>query len=887
MNVRFSEKRRAIAHLIVPHGEALQAIGHLIRSVGDGDGATFHVRSNPRVVQMAGPVDIIFSIEPPSFRSLFRYNSLMGELHVSCQWILCKKLILPRLPETAYDNGARAGGEENSRHCFFLHLRVLRHLYQAGGYHAEATVLEGLAECLLKHGLRADVLAATGWSDLIIHGVLDGEADKYCAFLSDVQAISAPGFGAEDAGPVFQRTVSLLGTIWTRQEDYPAIGEEAASALPAQALRFQVRPGCMPEAIEAVTQLLGRVSGSGSRRRSRRRSRDDFSLYVTTGKTDLLAVPPPKPKFRDTHGTTELHREMASLAHSGITRVETTVLMPGAFALSAKAPASSAGAAWKTPVQCTCRKSSDVLLKTIQTWDLDDSYLLIPSGIRESVSAIFSLFRCILRDEEQCCDMLRVILSSKMALAEIVDDIVIMKHHEGTGLSAVEQADWIRRYLDEIKIWCSRTEKVLEERAESFQEMFTRSTRLSSYRGNVQKYLMTADFLVDEFLDTISSGLSLVPSSIPRPILHFGATDQIESQFRGGLVTTIPSKYLFSLPLAIPQLWQEAAVRTFNRAYKIPIADTAARVTDYTTRFRSFIHSEEEEAARLRKASDGEHSIRVMLMEELQVFLADQFGDLCVRFFGFRYFIDWATFLVTLALRSPSNLVSGEGVRLAFWEDILQRLLYVHEAELILYKRRKLTPPSKLDRDSLDLVPSSRTSSSYEARDQGYFIDPAGYVEKAVRRVATSELRVNPHLFGDGRDALFSSLESQPDNFNDGLSTQIRILLENVVCRMRSPGYLQCHWQFMWDFIEHFDVPDVRREQESSDAFERDLASLRRGELVDLAESGWPLNHYFREGYLDEVYARLSTDGSLMPAGMAALGRSIFLAAYARASRTR
>lgn len=102
----------------------------------------------------------------------------------------------------------------------------------------------------------------------------------------------------------------------------------------------------------------------------------------------------------------------------------------------------------------------------------------------------------------------------------------------------------------------------VSRRAESLRETLCRAPGLVLLKGNVQKYLITADQLTAESWVAPPPHLSV--GGVTPPVFHYGATGTIESHLSAGVVT-IPCRYTFALPSCVPQIWHEVGVRVLYR----------------------------------------------------------------------------------------------------------------------------------------------------------------------------------------------------------------------------------------------------------------------------------------------------------------------------------
>ena len=852
--VRFSGRQIAIAHLVVPFTAAVPVIHELIGKIRDegDDDQVFRTSYGPRVIQLAGPVDIALSIEIPTFRRIFQYNTLLSEQHVSCQWILVRELeLLPEWQVRAPTDVDLA--EEDISHCFFTHLRVYRQAYEAECRHTESQVVELIASTLSRHDIPATISVGLGWSDLVIHGLLR-DPDTYCQFIADLQSQTIE-LGSEQFLP-FQRTVSLMGYLWN---DGPALNPSLARAKPlrAQTFSFRVAPGRLPTAFRQVRDFLeGLVQPSEAGDHDNGDDHDSssdrvFKLELTTGKSDILATPRSKVSLANIHLDKEVRPALTALRDAGVESIETHVQTLNPEWLLER---------YRPPEQIATFQDMPLERLTQDFLEVGQRLATMPSGIRESISALYALFNCLLQDPSQRHDLARVIENSHQALLEPLDE---MRHlRESTGfaaqLSTEDRLEILNRVLEELRVWCSRTEKILSERSESFQEIFSRTSRLSSFRGSVQTDLITADYLLEEYYDQLGRRVRGV-DGIKRSVFHYGATDTIESQLKGGLVTTIPSKYLFSLPLAIPQLWMEASVRAFNHLQERDDKRQLRR------RVQSFLDAERRTS---REHGDG---IRLMTGNEVASFIADLFGDLCVCFIGFDSFGDFLHFLVTLALRSPSNLQGDEGVRSTHWEDILQRLLFVRECEMLMIRRGQRAGRGEDLEYAARVLPERPDVSSAETITDEALSDflgrRIGELVRQIRKIMRDDDRHRPE-----RGAPLLGFHPEDTAENSAIWTQIA---RSVWRRRCDVGYQICHQQYLWDFLERYTKP---REELTSPLFRSKVNEMKGGKVVDLSVEP-SLNAFMREGYLAELYDFRLRDGQPNPRGMAALERSIYLAA--------
>ena len=808
---------------------------------------------NARLVQLAGESDVLLAFDFQRFQHLFRANSHFRNRHLSCHWTLCKSF------ETQLAEVGPVSSEylHPEHACFYIHLRLYREIYRHGGSEGETRILTELERRLADMQIPAGLHASLGWTDILVEGYLPKGRKQLTEILRGLQAISYKYDGREVCP--FQRTITRVGYRWDL-EDEPNGGYTDPFLL-----RLRVKPGQLIPAGRKLNQLFA-VEGRANPR-----------IVFTEGKTDILMVPEKGDHpYRNIHINEVAREAFLELRESGVEYLESY--------LAANALTSLSHTELAAPVQCTCRTKGPKLQLSRKRQET------IPSSIYMGIRRIYELLATALRDPVQCCDILPMATALDQSLQFQLAGLWKLRRAQlGT---AVERYEWERRILGELSRWCEIAESVLDERTnETFHEIIAQSTRLGALRGNVQKLLLTGDYLVREFVDRAEKHLAINQTLAP-PVFYYGATDEI--WIRSGVVT-IPGKYLFALPLSMPQMWQESGVWIFNQLYPTPNCPvTHNRQTDYIEReelyYDELIQPLRNEIEELKKSmADGADSQDTTAeLEDLETRLndteaekaaisprdmllsdiADHYADLMVRFFGFQNFRHFLGYSVTLVLGSQKYRSAPTIIKKQYWRALAQRLLFVLECEEILSRH----PAELLDseRGHYEGIPTNKDTVNKEMRCK--------YIECMAKEVEFSI-----------RHFLDKPAWSQEANFLD------KEIFEIVAERSTLDSFYLCHWQYMWDFIKRVKI--AKRQvglslpanfSQSDSKFADTLNDLREARICDLSTRPY-LNAYFSAGYLEEVKIRAQEtperadkEPARNGAGMAALGRSIMLALFQR-----
>lgn len=886
MDMYFTGDHLALAHLSLPFGEAISTIEALVDQFQTvDDEADEESTPPPRITLLLGRTDLVVSFLTPSFRDLFKLNSQLGSSSYACRWVLSKRVVNtppssndsdpPATNETPlFNQVADSEHEKTENHkpanstCAYLHLRVNRELYVKQGPVIDTVVITRIEETTRRFCDICEIYAGLGWSDFIVYAGSPKQGDGW---VEDLMAALQGSRFREHEAPLFSRTITLPGYDW----DLNACGNQVETVLansPSPDFRiraplffFNVLPANVGTAENSLKTLLDSFSippdGRASDAQNDKGDGDTYyELFRTTGKFDLVASPRDKNlEIQDVFANPVLRQQLVNAGKSlGVLAIET----------SRHTPAHDDGSS-NNPIQpqcqvCGCRKISEGILAESALLLEEHSPLPLPSGLAESLAASFSLLSSVLRNEERCCEMARIVVGCHASVRETLRELKTFQGQEVLLADSDERFAWIERCFKEIRIWCSRVEKILAERGETYQEVFERTAELRDFRGNVHKYLETADYLVQEFLALTRKHLGL--SMIPSPVLHYGATDIIESELRSGVVT-IPSKYLFSLPLSIPQLWQETGTRVFHHLYRFYEDRGDPNNLDNSPKSRERVESF---LAAENAAASGKKPFTLYTKKEIIQQLADHYADLIVAHFGFRDFRQFSTYLVTLAVRAPANILGEANVRSAHWEAITQRLFFLRECEMLLLKRgiefteNWTWPPGEVSK-----IPSSKN---------GDISGRSSYITSLI--LADVEAALSKTLRGEQRSRLAIPAEDILNN-----------VAQDAAQRALREGYLKCHWQFMWDFIEKLETH--RQDEtylEDDQSFKTDVYTIQNDfKVIDLSERPL-LNPYFREGFRIEVeehrLRRKQDQKPFNPAGMAALGRSVYATMLSRRGRS-
>lgn len=837
--MRFDGSQTVVLYLVLPFGTTLDTISS-IRSNYQKLPGLRQAFPGLRLLQVAGDADVVLIAQPASFRSIFSIEQLLdGTSPLSLQWSFGKGYALHR---TLADEDGEAL-PETAPVSFLTYLRLYRKHYRALGVDAEIQVAAAIENLLQRHGIDAALSAAVGWPDLFLISQRPCNRSRILSLVTDLESVKVT---VEDESLfAFSRDLTILGYDRTDDEPYPV-----AHATPSL-LGFQLAPGSAPWVLPPLKALMGEL-GDGPA---------DFDWASVEGRTRLLARPQSGLKrVLDLHLDGEHHARLLALRDLGLRSAISYIAYSPTPDFSAEAHTT-----WCNELsKCSCATRSPMLqlgdLDGEPAWGASDGRLA--RGLIESVRTIYNLFRAALNDPTQCCDLVDLVEACDRTLLSILNDL---RRINSGHLRLAEDDTFNRRerLFAEVKEWCSRVEKVLSERtSDSFRALTGHSNRLSSLRGNVRKNLLTADRLVAEFLERACNLLSVAPP-VPPPVYFYGATDAIESHLRAGVVT-VPSKYMFCLPLAIPQLLQEAGVLVFNYLY-----DPLAEEDPLTPKIEAYLESLSD----LRQKKSGYPFPTPLGHEDLRRFLSDLFADLLVRFLGFRSDLDHLRYLVTLMLENHEFELAPRGRKQAFWADTLQRLLFVFECGRIL-ERKKLLRHQTEPEQSLQL-PLQRKHMHSVANDRRVYLKKCiGDITKMIDR----EVLNTPQYQGRREDL-----------------APTREIIADTLDRALLSGFVICHCDLMWTFIEgvetHRSVPTLKYSDQR--ALERNITQMHQGNILKV-DAGH-LNAHFIRGHIEEVKIRLEEPPAALggeasaatgrpsqrnPKGLAALERAVLLSSY-------
>jgi len=513
---------------------------------------------------------------------------------------------------------ARAHNEAGPVYRFMLHLRIKRGYYARDPLARDVILLNRLRQEMQQQEITGDIQAGLGWADLIIDGeVAQGHLRRLLNFVMAVNGFSGKTGGK--AKPIFERTLTLLGYGWTPALRWPDNSGPSKADLGRALMVIRVIPGHL----EQVAKILEEEF-------------DGVTVSVVDGKSDLIVQVSGAKSGSFLH----VHARFAEKRCVGhVQKLETHLL------LSDVNPRPAAVMLDDVVIEeCACRVTPPRLV-------VSDT---LPEELQDAVGNLRFLFSAALRDGTNCCDVGPAIAGCVDSLARLSRNIDL-RHTLAKSAEAEEAAsrhttfeleqkrlgchEKILVQQKRIELWVLLSERILRQRTiGSFEEFLGQSDRAVVYRGGVQKLLFLTDHLMNDFY------AKFVGLTAPKRIFAslYDSVGTILSVSGTGLIR-IPAHHLFSLPLAIADLWHEVGVYRFfqqvdNETLKLPL----------TTPVNEFLYRD----------------------------LADHYGDLVVLLFG--YHGDFTRFTVSL-VHGWLDSQPYEGV----FETAKQRLLEQLLARLV------------------------------------------------------------------------------------------------------------------------------------------------------------------------------------------------------------
>lgn len=546
---------------------------------------------------------------------------------------------------------------------FTMHLRLRRRMYESSPVERDRAVIAYVDRCLKRARCKASIQGGLGWSDYIVDGAFDPkDMALFVRYLVEIHegCILTRGKRSTKASEVrdgvFIRTMTLLGFRWPLNGRKPKPPE-----LPG------VTPAIFVRAVPArIYDGISDLTGG-------RAAKNLFDVRLIDGKSDfvVLTTKPVKDILeRNLELAKSLTKRLPRATH--IQRLETHLVF-------SKARRARRGGGEEVifdsddafEPRCRCSGLCSMMSRYRKTSSR------LPDEFLKSVANALFLSDATLNDEMTCCDVSQAILAAEVALRRLFVDLDV--HHEkrkklerkyavayrrkGGDMTLRRQLKnmdrTINKRVESFELWHLHVERVLRQRTvASFEEMLMRSDRNVVFRGSVQKFLFLADALMNDFLRKINAHKDSGP---PRMWAMYDATPRIISYPSLGLVR-IPARYLFRLPVAVPDLWHEVGVFWFYQRVPLGNLKTQHAVT------REWMNVELEQ----------------------YLILGDRFADLVVYHVGLAS--NWERFLVSIT-QSWLDFMDRERLSPSVYEDncvaLLTRLAFIEDVSNRLDGKRK------------------------------------------------------------------------------------------------------------------------------------------------------------------------------------------------------
>jgi len=495
---------------------------------------------------------------------------------------------------------------------FMLHLRIKRGYYAKDPLARDVILLNRLRQEMQNQEITGDIQSGLGWADFIVDGeVSQGHLKRLLDFVMFVNSFS--GKTGDETKPIFERTLTLLGYAWTPTMTRPDNTGPTNPDLGRALMVIRVVPGHLEEVSKILEEEF-----------------EGVTVSVVDGKSDLI-VQVNGAKSGSFLGAHARFAEERCVGH--VQKLETHLLLSGVNPRPAPIMLDDV-----VIEECACRLTLPRLV-------ISDA---LPEELKDAVANLRFLFSAGLRDGTNCCDIGPAIDGCVDSLARISRNID--SQHARAQAAEVATSGYTTFQLERerlafhekilvqqkrIELWVLLSERILRQRTiGSFEEFLGQSDRAVVYRGGVQKLLFLTDHLMNDFY------AKFVGLTAPKRIFAslYDSVGTILSVSGTGLIR-IPAHHLFSLPLAIADLWHEVGVYRFfqqvdNKKLKLPL----------TTPVNEFLYRD----------------------------LADHYGDLVVLLFG--YHGDFTRFTVSL-VHGWLDSQPYEGVFATAKQRLLEQLL--------------------------------------------------------------------------------------------------------------------------------------------------------------------------------------------------------------------
>ena len=583
---------------------------------------------SPEIVYLLGQADLMMTLRLDTFRPISELPYPNPPSHARVfNWVFSVPLAGPKKRSLA-----------SLPLRFNLHLRLRRNMYATQPVENDRRLCEHLVETLDGFGLDAEIALGLGWSDYILNGGIRPE--QFQNFEKAVVAIHETYAEVDDMQvPLLQRTLTLLGY-------HPQANPPAFAGL--QPVIFgRALPGRLADIRDALSRL-GVVPAS---------------VHIIDGKADLVIVPEPtSPDFLKAHQAfCETPAPMRTSAkgtakalEDPIQRLETHLLYLPTKLENATEISRVSGV--QLPVRgkdrgsCRCRERLQGVRR------IAHNHEVFPPELQAAIANIRLLFNASIRDRTGCCDISFAVHACERALVNHAKRLWNRRFDLRSANGTAREIEMHTNLVDEkkqVEIWSLLSERLLRQRTVgSFEELLGQTDRAIAYRGGIQKFLVLADALMNDFSRLVTDNLyEGAGREAPMFASLYDAVSSIRSHRGTGLVL-IPVKHLFRLPLIVPDLWHEVGTTLFFMNSEFFFSELADAVTAH-----------------------DQFEVVVLYRD-----LADMFADIIVFLYGFR--ADFTQFEISLVrgwIEANREHENNPGVYTQHYKQLLIRLFAVFE----------------------------------------------------------------------------------------------------------------------------------------------------------------------------------------------------------------
>jgi hypothetical protein len=516
------------------------SVGNVSAEIDNAENAVDEFKKNSKhadallsheIIFVLGQADIATKIHTTDFRYMrdLRYPRAESAA-AAVNWVFSVPYDLPDLPppEPWQPDTLR----------LVLHIRLRRFVY-AYREIQEKIVLR-LESLLREAKIPARIHVGLGWSDLIIDGTFTRATfENVIDFVMHAHGLRLK-IGDGEPLPIVQRILTLLG--------------------------YSGEPPTFPDSPH-VTFLRGVPGTHDGSMVERLKTFGD--VFMLDGKFDfLIFTKDPVPEWLANQ------RVLGSEAYRDrLQKVETHLMFFSADQL--KNPSTdlhriiAIDSELLHKKQCDCRDHHSTWTGILENRidDLGKKRKLIPQEQLYAIDNMLFLLGATLRDRNICCDAYSAVEACLHGLLTIFDaieenDAQIVQVSAGPETTAEAIHDALHAHHEELIAlirrldeWHRFTDLLLRQRTVgSYEEILGQTDRSVVYSGGVQKFLYLADLLIRDFARRLD------PSAPPMATIYDSVKTTLS--FPSGLVR-VPTRNLFTLPVAVIDLWHEAAMMSF------------------------------------------------------------------------------------------------------------------------------------------------------------------------------------------------------------------------------------------------------------------------------------------------------------------------------------